>query len=86
MLNAGSVIGRTVPNYFADKWGRFNGQQPLNFLCRSVFVLTALSSHHYSADSVHSDIWRSDLRDVWCEDRGRDVTICSTVWDIFGRL
>lgn len=24
LLNAGSVLGRAVPGYFADKWGRFN--------------------------------------------------------------
>jgi len=24
LLNAGSVIGRTIPNYLADRWGRFN--------------------------------------------------------------
>ncbi|KAH8088898.1 MFS general substrate transporter [Cristinia sonorae] len=24
LLNAGSVFGRTIPNYLADKWGKFN--------------------------------------------------------------
>lgn len=33
MLNAGSILGRIVPNALADRYGQFNVTTPVIFVC-----------------------------------------------------
>ena len=50
ILNAGSVLGRWLPGYVADKWGRFNTMILAMFLCFVVLVgLWLPASLHGSA-------------------------------------
>ena len=57
ILNAASIFGRTIPGYFADRYGRFNAIIIINFFCAIILLALWLPSRGNAAIIVFAALY-----------------------------